>query len=489
MTDQATIQIRLAQPGDAEAIATLFTDEGYPGRTERHRRPPRAVRLGRFPGHRRRARRRGARVHRPARPAPVRARRPDRADRSPSSSTPGARERGVGRALMAEAERIGRELGAAFIESDRRPPPARGAPPVRVARLRRDRHRLPAQEALTDRRSRRRRPASRGSGSATAAGDCWTCPGSCRSRLDWRPRHAVRASATLPVGPSRHLVRFLVGDGRTYALKEEPLARRHREFEVLRQLEVAGLPAVSAVGIAEAPERDSAILVTEYLAFSIQYRRLLMRFPLGPGPVSRPAARRDGVAARRPPPGRRLLGRLLAREHAVPARRRQDPGLPRRCRDERDPPEPVRRPARATTSTSSSRTSASGWPTSARCRAGRTRSTTPSRRPRRVRERYDARVGRAPPRAGAVARRPARRPGPDPAAQRPRVRRRRDRARAEPPTGRRRPAPGRRRQPPLPRRASCERLTGLVALEGQARLLLNDLREYRAWLEARAGSP
>ncbi len=28
-----------------------------------------------------------------------------------------------------------------------------------------------------------------------------------------------------------------------------------------------------------------------------------------------------------------------------------------------------------------------------------------------------------------------------------------------------------------------ERLTGLVALEGQARLLLNDIREYRAWLE------
>jgi hypothetical protein len=28
-----------------------------------------------------------------------------------------------------------------------------------------------------------------------------------------------------------------------------------------------------------------------------------------------------------------------------------------------------------------------------------------------------------------------------------------------------------------------ERLTGLLALEGQARLLLNDIREYRAWLE------
>ena len=45
-----------------------------------------------------------------------------------------------------------------------------------------------------------------------------------------------------------------------------------------------GLPAVTAVGLAEAPERDAAILVTEYLEFSIQYRRLLMRFPLGPGP-------------------------------------------------------------------------------------------------------------------------------------------------------------------------------------------------------------
>ena len=34
-----------------------------------------------------------------------------------------------------------------------------------------------------------------------------------------------------------------------------------------------------------------------------------------------------------------------------------------------------------------------------------------------------------------------------------------------------------------------ERLTGLVALEGQARLLLNDLREYQAWLESTSGGP
>jgi len=86
------------------------------------------------------------------------------------------------------------------------------------------------------------------------------------------------------VGPSRHLVRFLVANGRTYALKEEPLAVATAEFEVLRHLEAAGLPAVTAVGLAEAPALDSAILMTEFLAYSIQYRRLLMRFPLGPGP-------------------------------------------------------------------------------------------------------------------------------------------------------------------------------------------------------------
>lgn len=88
----------------------------------------------------------------------------------------------------------------------------------------------------------------------------------------------------LPVGPSRHLVRFLVVDGLTFALKEEPLGVAQSEFDVLRHLEIAGLPAVMAVGLATVPERDSAILVTEYLAYSIQYRRLLMRFPLGPGP-------------------------------------------------------------------------------------------------------------------------------------------------------------------------------------------------------------
>jgi hypothetical protein len=81
----------------------------------------------------------------------------------------------------------------------------------------------------------------------------------------------------LPVGPSRHLVRFLVANGAVYALKELPAAVAAREFTVLRHLEDAGLPAVRAVGLAERAERGDAVLVTEYLQHSMQYRRLLMR--------------------------------------------------------------------------------------------------------------------------------------------------------------------------------------------------------------------
>jgi hypothetical protein len=82
----------------------------------------------------------------------------------------------------------------------------------------------------------------------------------------------------LPVGPSRHLVRFLVSGGIVYALKELPAGVANREFEVLRHLEDAGLPSVRAVGLAERPTTGDAILVTEYLRHSMQYRRLLMRF-------------------------------------------------------------------------------------------------------------------------------------------------------------------------------------------------------------------
>ena len=52
---------------------------------------------------------------------------------------------------------------------------------------------------------------------------------------------------TLPVGPSRHLVRFLVADRVLYALKELPLEVGRREYDVLLHLETAGR-ALSTLG-------------------------------------------------------------------------------------------------------------------------------------------------------------------------------------------------------------------------------------------------
>src|SRR5258706_11493189 len=91
------------------------------------------------------------------------------------------------------------------------------------------------------------------------------------------------AFRSVPGGPSRPLVRFLVSSGVLSALKELPLDVARQEYDVLLHLENLGLPTVEAAGVAEAPARDSAILVTKFLPHSLQYRRLLMRLPPGPG--------------------------------------------------------------------------------------------------------------------------------------------------------------------------------------------------------------
>jgi len=87
----------------------------------------------------------------------------------------------------------------------------------------------------------------------------------------------------MSVGPSRHLVRFLALDRGLVALKEEPAGIAEREYEILRHLEDVGFPAVIPMGISAAPGRDAAILLTRYLPNSFQYRRLLSRVPPGPG--------------------------------------------------------------------------------------------------------------------------------------------------------------------------------------------------------------
>ena len=52
-----------------------------------------------------------------------------------------------------------------------------------------------------------------------------------------------------------------------------------KEYDVLRRLEEMGLPAVRPAGLVLQPEFDTAILVTRYLEGSWQYRRLFMRLP------------------------------------------------------------------------------------------------------------------------------------------------------------------------------------------------------------------
>ena len=115
MTDQATTTLRPAEAGDAEAIANLLTDEGYPAGPS-----DLAARLERFVSPDARvvvAEHEGALLGFIAFHALPRFEHDDWIIRVLALVVDaGARERGVGRTLMAEAERVGVALGAAFIE-------------------------------------------------------------------------------------------------------------------------------------------------------------------------------------------------------------------------------------------------------------------------------------------------------------------------------------------------------------------------------------
>jgi GNAT superfamily N-acetyltransferase len=113
--DQTAVTFRPATASDAERIATLFTDEGYPaGPTDI------VERLGRFEGQLARvvvADIGGEVLGFVAMHAVPRFEHPDLFVRILALVVdPGVRERGIGRQLMEEAERFGREIGAAFVE-------------------------------------------------------------------------------------------------------------------------------------------------------------------------------------------------------------------------------------------------------------------------------------------------------------------------------------------------------------------------------------
>lgn len=115
MTDPKPVTLRPATADDAERIAALFTDEGYPSG------PSDIVeRLGRFDSEHSRvivADYGGEVLGFVAVHALPRFEHSDRIIRIMALVVDaGVRERGIGRLLMAEAERVGTEVGAAFAE-------------------------------------------------------------------------------------------------------------------------------------------------------------------------------------------------------------------------------------------------------------------------------------------------------------------------------------------------------------------------------------
>jgi len=87
----------------------------------------------------------------------------------------------------------------------------------------------------------------------------------------------------VPRGISRHEVRFVSYGKVIYALKELPPRVGKREYEVLRGLEERELPAVVAVGLvkvrttAESTQgEEGSVLITRFLEGSLPYRTLFM---------------------------------------------------------------------------------------------------------------------------------------------------------------------------------------------------------------------
>jgi hypothetical protein len=88
----------------------------------------------------------------------------------------------------------------------------------------------------------------------------------------------------LPKGISRHEVRFVQYPQGVYAIKELPTRAARQDYTVLRTLESFGGPAVRPVGLVERRDPDkyserSAALITAYEPFSFSYRELVQ----GPG--------------------------------------------------------------------------------------------------------------------------------------------------------------------------------------------------------------
>jgi hypothetical protein len=91
---------------------------------------------------------------------------------------------------------------------------------------------------------------------------------------EWNDRRLVKMAH----GISRHVVRFVRFEERVYALKATGVVAAQREYRVLRELRDDHLPVVEPVGVvADAPNVGDAVLITRYLDYSLPYWYLLGR--------------------------------------------------------------------------------------------------------------------------------------------------------------------------------------------------------------------
>ena len=77
-------------------------------------------------------------------------------------------------------------------------------------------------------------------------------------------------------GAHRHVVRFVEYAGALYALKELPPRIADREYRMLRRMAEEALPVVEAVGVVSRDGLED-VLITRYLDFSLPYRMLFAR--------------------------------------------------------------------------------------------------------------------------------------------------------------------------------------------------------------------
>jgi hypothetical protein len=97
-----------------------------------------------------------------------------------------------------------------------------------------------------------------------------------RSITEWTTDRLV----DLPQGISRHNVRFVAYDDRTYAIKELPTEPARQDHAVLHTLEALSGPAVRPVGLVIRNDRDpnseeAAVVISRYLDYSFSYRELI----------------------------------------------------------------------------------------------------------------------------------------------------------------------------------------------------------------------